>query len=133
MELLADYAFFDPNGKPILLFLRDNLRMPPEKAFVIAEFYSRSFKAVYGIAPFVIICNEKGAYLKMGALSGGFEKITQNMPKIQLAVQVAHVNVLEHHAWHVLLDAVPSLQGIHDPQQRLQKLRMKAHVRPGAQ
>lgn len=118
MELLADYAFLDPNGKPILLFLRDTLNLNQEKAFITAEFYARSFKAAYGIVPFVVFYSKNGATLKMGAMSGGFNPIAQVLPKIQLAAQVACVNITEHRAWSELIPHIPALQAIPDDQQR---------------
>lgn len=121
VELLADYAFLDPNGKPILLFLRDTLELNQEKRFITAEFYARSCKATHGISPFILLYGKDGAFLKMGALSGGFSAIKQPMAKIQLIAQVACINITEHYAWNELLPRVAELQAITDPKQRFQK------------
>ena len=121
MELLADCAFLDPKGKPILLFLRDTLHLPKEKRFVTAEFYARSFKAAYGITPFVVIYDQDGAVMKMGAMSGGFQPAKHVLPKIHLAGQAASVNITEQRAWAMLLERVAELQAIQEPQQRFQQ------------
>lgn len=119
MQLLTDYAFLDPNGKPILLFLRDTLNLSKEKAFLVAEVYARSYKATFGIVPFVVLAGKNGTMLKMGALSGGFEPLKQIIPRIPLAVQVAAVNVSEHRAWETLLTKTDALQAIPNGKDRL--------------
>ena len=121
MQLLVDYAFLDPNGKPVLLFLRDELHLSTDKAFITAEFYARSSKAAYGIVPFVVFYSDKGAFLKMGAFSGGFEPFRESIPAMQLAVQVACVNITELLAWEELQDHVEELRSTFDEKERLQK------------
>ncbi len=121
MELLADYAFTDPKGKPILLFLRDTLDLSEEKMFITAEFYARSCKAKHGITPFVLMYGKSGAVMKMGALSGGFNAIKQTMAKMQLIAQVACINITEHYAWNELMPRIAELQEIRDLQQRFKK------------
>ena len=121
MQLLADYAFLDPNGKPVLVFLRDELHLSKEKAFITAEFYARSCKAAYGIVPFVVFYSEKSASLKMGAFSGGFELFREWFPAMQLAVQVACVNITEALAWEDLQSHVTELRNTFDEKERLQK------------
>ncbi|MDD5953516.1 MAG: hypothetical protein PUC32_07740 [Oscillospiraceae bacterium] len=121
MELLADYTFLEPNGKPVLLLLRDTLDLSEEKRFLAAEFYARSWKAQFGLMPFVILVTKDGALLKMGAMSGGFDPIKELLPKVQLIAQAACVNITEMRAWNALLPHVEELKGIASPKEQLER------------
>ena len=121
MTLLADYAFLDPKGNPIAVVITDTLNLSKEKLFVTAEFYGRSIQAKHGIHPFLFFVTKQGTFLKRGAMSGGLEPVKTGMHKMQLAAQVACINVTESRAWNDLLPHVSELRSISNEEARFQK------------
>ncbi len=122
MRLLADYVFYNAQGKPLLVVLRDTLNLSVEKAFLVSEFYARSFKRETGSWPLVLFQNNTESRLKMAALSGGFEPIREVIPRPFLEAQVRQVAVTEYLAWSQLLKKSKQLTGIFDPQERQEKI-----------
>ena len=121
MTLLADYAFLDPKGNAIAVVITDTLNLSKEKLFVTAEFYGRSIQAKHGIHPFLFFVTKQGTFLKRGAMSGGLEPVKTGMHKMQLAAQVACINVTESRAWNDLLPHVSELRSISNEEARFQK------------
>lgn len=122
MQLLADYVFFNRAGEPLLVVLRDTLNLNPDKAFVVCEFYARSFKKATGYSPLILFSSAEKNLLKMGALSGGFDPTNEIMPRPMMEAQVRQVAVTEFAAWTRLLEKLDSLKKIASPQERQDKM-----------
>lgn len=122
MRLLADYIFYTADGKPLLLVLRDTLNLSKEKAFIVSEFYARSVKQETGSWPLVLFQSGTENWLKVAALTGGFEPVHEVIPKPFLEAQVRQVAVTEFLAWSQLLKKSSALTAILDPQERQEKI-----------
>ena len=116
--LFSDYAFTAPDGTPLVFLLVDTLRLPREKQAVLGDFYARSCKKQYGVAPFIVLYDGKDFYLRSGAFCGGFQRTHDLIPAGRLVEEVACINIVEERAWKDLLAHRKELQSLSDLDER---------------
>lgn len=119
--LAADYVLRDTDGNPLLVILFDSLHLDEDRQFVAAEFYARSFKHATGCWPLVLIHGDAGPRLKMGTLTGGFERVSQILPKRFLRARIRQITVMEHIVWSRLLERTGEIPPA-DPQRQIEEI-----------